>query len=179
MNRDYNPKRLRDLDRVCIYRCNNCHRIFLLPFDAKDSKFSVTCKSCGRYIDADTDIVGDSWYPHEFPEVRFTIDDTVENEKKPMLLIWFHMECRDCHRLGWIAWRGRLFDYSTCICHEPAKEEAEQITTTEEKPILKEIVIDQLIIPGELVEVLKNYCFEHDQTKKEVVIVALHQFFQR
>jgi hypothetical protein len=178
MIRDYNPKRLRDLDRVCIYRCNNCHRIFLLPYDAKDSKNTITCKGCGRYIDADTDKFGDSWYPNEFQEVKFSIDDTIEKDTKPRLLIWFHMECRDCHRMNWVVWRGRLFDYSTCICHDPAplKEEAEPATPIPAKPVVEDIVIDGLVIPGALVERLKEYCFQNDTTRKDVIVEALRMF---
>ncbi|MBF0554216.1 MAG: hypothetical protein HQK96_06595 [Nitrospirae bacterium] len=180
MNRDYNPKRLRDLDRVCIYRCNNCHRIFLLPFDAKDSKTSITCKGCERYIDADKDIVGDSWYPNEFPEVKFTIsDNSFGKDMKPLLQVWFHMECRDCHKLSWIVWRGRLFDYNTCICHESVKEEAEPEINITAKPIAENIVIDKFIIPADLVSLLKDYCFEHDTNKKDAIIEALRHFLDK
>ena len=177
MNRCFNPKRLRDLDRVCIYRCSNCHRIFLLPYDAKDSLNPITCKGCGRYVDGDADKYGDSWYPNEFPNIRFTIDDSNEKDKKPLLLIWFNMECRDCGKMSWIVWRGRLFDYGTCICHEPLQvKEAEPALPIPPKPIVDDIVIDGLIIPGVLVDKLKEHCFIHDTTKKDVIIEALRMF---
>ena len=180
MNRDYNPKRLRDLDRVCIYRCSNCHRIFLLPFDAKDSKTTITCKGCGRYVDADTCIVGDSWYADEYPNVRFTIDDTNENGKKPLLSIWFNMECRDCGKLSWIVWRGRLFDYSTCVCHDPVPvKEAESAMVIPVKPVVEDIVIESLTIPGEIVELLKEYCFQNDIAKKDAIVQALRILLEK
>jgi DNA-directed RNA polymerase subunit RPC12/RpoP len=178
MNRDYNPKRLRDLDRVCIYRCSNCHRIFLLPFDAKDSKTTITCKGCGRYIDADTDKFGDSWYPNEYASVKFTVDDASEKDKKPLLLIWFNMECRDCHKISWIVWRGRLFDYGTCICHEPVKE-AESPMVIPAETILEDLVIENLTIPGEIVGLLKEYCFKNDIAKKDVIVKALQDFLEK
>jgi DNA-directed RNA polymerase subunit RPC12/RpoP len=178
MNRDYNPKSLRDLDRICVYRCSNCHRIFLLPFDAKDSKTTITCKGCGRYIDADADKFGDSFYPNEYPNVRFTIGDATENGKKPLLLIWFNMECRDCGKMNWIVWRGRLFDYNTCVCHEPVKK-VESFTVIPAKPVVEDLVIENLTIPGEIVGLLKEYCFQHDIAKKDAIVQALHVLLEK
>lgn len=179
MNRDYNPKMLRDLDRLCIYKCSNCSRIVFLGFDAKDSKMPITCKGCEHYIDGDKDIIGDSWYPDEYPEVRFTLDDNgVDDSKKPRLLVWFHMECRDCNRMSWIAWRGKWFDYTTCICHEPVKEEVAFMPIIA-KPNIEDIVIEKLIIPGELVEPLKDFCFMHDTIKKDVIIQSLRTFLEK
>jgi len=152
----------------------------LLPYDAKDSPTPITCKACGRYIDVDADKLGDSYYPNEFPNVRFTIDNNDENYKKPMLLVWFNMECRDCGKLSWIVWRGRLFDYGTCVCHEPAPvKEAETSMPIPAKPVLEDLVIENLTIPGELVELLKEYCFQHDIAKKDVIIKALQDFLEK
>lgn len=178
MNRDFNPKILRELDRLCIYKCSKCSRIVYLGFDAKDSKMPVRCKACQNYVDGDQDILGDSWYPDEYPEVRFTIDEDSDKNEKPMLIVWFHMECRDCNRMSWIAWRGRWFDYTTCICHEPIKEEAPNVMTIVSKPVIENIIIENLVIPGELVELLKDHCFEHDTTKKAVIIHALRRFLE-
>jgi hypothetical protein len=180
MNREYNPKILRDMDRLCIYKCNNCNRIIYLGFDAKNSKTPVTCKSCEHYIDVDKDIIGDSWYPDEYPEVRFTIDEDSDKNKKPMLVVWFHMECRDCKHMSWIAWRGKWFDYTTCICHEPlVKEEAPPVMTIVAKPSIESIVIERLVIPAELVGQLRDHCFDHDTTKKDVIIEALRRFLEK
>ena len=92
-----------------------------------------------------------------------------------MLLVWFYMECRDCKRMNWIAWRGKWFDYGTCTCHDPPAKEAAPAPPTKTKPI-EGIAIDGLVIPGELVGPLKDYCFKHDTTKKDVLIEALRQY---
>lgn len=147
----------------------------MLPFDARENNAAITYKGCRRYVDADKDLIADSWHPDDTPNVRFTIDDTVEKGKKPMLLVWFQMECRDCHHLSWIVWQGRLFDYSTCICHEPIIEE-EPIMPVIARPAIEAIVIDNSVIPGELVESLKEHCFQYDTTKKDVIIEALRAF---
>jgi hypothetical protein len=152
----------------------------LLPYDAKDSPTPITCKGCGRYIDADADKLGDSWYPNEYASVKFTVDDATENGRKPLLLIWFQMECRDCGKMSWIVWRGRLFDYGTCICHEPLPaKEAELSLVIPAKPVIEDLVIENLAIPGEMVGLLKDYCFQHDMAKKDVIVKALHQFLEK
>jgi DNA-directed RNA polymerase subunit RPC12/RpoP len=182
MNRDYNPKCLRELDRLCIYKCDNCGRIVFLGYDAKDSNTPIKCKACEHYIDPDKDIIGDSWYSEEYPSVSFTVDEDNINEKtrKQKLVAWFWMECCDCKRMNWIAWKRKWFDYSTCQCHQPVQEKV----ATPAAPILLEhpfedITIEKLIIPGELVGQLRNYCFENDLTKKDVLIEALRQFFKK
>jgi DNA-directed RNA polymerase subunit RPC12/RpoP len=179
MNREYNPKILRELDRLCIYKCNNCRRILFTAFDVKDGKMPVTCRACGHYIDGDRDIIGDSWYVNEFPEVRFTIDDTVEKGKKTRLLVWFHMECPDCHQMSWIAWREKWFDYMTCACHEPQKkEEAASIIPVPTASDTKCLVIEELIIPGELIASFKDYCFTNDITRKDAIIEAIRKLLE-
>ena len=178
MNRHFNPKILRELDRLCIYKCSYCGRIVYLGFDAKDSKNPIRCKACQHYIDGDKDILGDSWYVDEYPEVRFTIDEDSDKNMKPMLVVWFHMECRDCKKMSWVAWRGKWFDYSTCVCHEPAKEEAATVLPIQATSIIDNVVIEKLVIPGDVVDSLKEFCFRHDTTKKDVMIEALRMFLE-
>lgn len=180
MDREYNPKYLRELDRLCVYKCNSCSRIVFLGFDAKDSNIPVTCRACGHYIDPDMDIIGDSWLTEEYTEIAFTIDeDNIgDKAKKPRLIVWFHMECRDCKQMTWIAWRGKWFDYTTCICHEPLVKEDKVVTMpTVIDHITEDVIVKELVIPEELVGKLKDYCFQNDVTKKDVLIKALRRFF--
>jgi hypothetical protein len=175
VNREYNPKQLKDVNRLCVYRCTKCHRIAFVPFNVKEQNFPTVCKGCKTYLDGDRDIMGDSWTADQYEGVRFTVDGVTELGK-PRLLVWFRMECRDCGQMTWIAWRGRWFDYSTCICHE-AEKAAEPTPKPAPKPKIDPIIIEEITIPSELVAQFKDYCFEHDVGKKDVIVHALKKMF--
>lgn len=82
--------------------------------------------------------------------------------------------------MSWIVWRGRLFDYSTCICREPASvKEAESSMVIPAKPVLEDLVIDDLTIPGEIVGLLKEYCFQNDIAKKDAIVQALRSLLEK
>jgi NRPS condensation-like uncharacterized protein len=81
--------------------------------------------------------------------------------------------------MSWIAWRNKWLDYSTCQCHEPIQEDAKPVAPIILEHSSEDFKIDNLVIPSELVGQLKDYCFENDLTKKDVIIEALRRFFQK
>lgn len=182
LNRDFNPPGLKNANRMCVYRCSDCGRLIFKSYDLREGNRPESCENCNKFLDPDMDIILDTWNMDEFPSARVTIDGIDPKTKRFRYLAWFTLTCPQCGKDEWIAWRFGRFDFSTCICQAPPEVKAPpkktEVVVKAAVEKVPDLIIESVLIPGEMVPKLKDFCFKHDLSKKDAIVKALRELVE-